>query len=374
MTKKYLIGIDIGGTNTKLGLFQIQLLRSGINENSNYLSKDNNIIYIIEHNNLFEFKNLSNTIFSSLKDRKELDREYFETSLVAKIDKFISDFEITSGDLLAISVATPGFPDNVRKVIISGSPNLPFLVDINFVKLFERFQHNRNDFCKRDILLDLVNDVTAQCFYEQKINKSLFVEDDGPALLLALGTGIGGGIFSKDEVFMGKNGWAAEFGHIPIYFSQMKGEVRKCNCGKENCSEVFGSVNAYAKELKNRSISLSPEDALEIYMKIISLKADPGNKDESVIFEITRKWIEAVSSLCGSLINTFNPAYIVFSGAICQKTFLIDILSENTKKYCFSSFYQEVKFLKSENPKFAGAFGAAIFILKKEVDTIIKYL
>nr|MBP7139906.1 ROK family protein [Caldisericia bacterium] len=139
MTKKYLIGIDIGGTNTKLGLFQIQLLRSGINENSNYLSKDNNIIYIIEHNNLFEFKNLSNTIFSSLKDRKELDREYFETSLVAKIDKFISDFEITSGDLLAISVATPGFPDNVRKVIISGSPNLPFLVDINFVKLFERF-------------------------------------------------------------------------------------------------------------------------------------------------------------------------------------------------------------------------------------------
>jgi glucokinase len=63
------------------------------------------------------------------------------------------------------------------------------------------------------------------------------------ALLLALGTGIGGSIMVGDTIVLGENGYAAELGHVPVDFS----DGRVCLCGATGCVEQFASARGVAE-------------------------------------------------------------------------------------------------------------------------------
>jgi len=240
------------------------------------------------------------------------------------------------------------------KKVIGGAFNIPFLDKIEFSSSIKKFQLDY-------LYLNLVNDVTSQGYYEQNMKKEIFKTEDDIALLIALGTGIGGAIFTKDKVISGGNGWAAEFGHLPLWFSKLGEKRNICTCGKINCSEVYGSVGAYVRMLKERGKNLSAEDALKLYIK---------KEADNDIVEITEFWIDSLSALSATLINIFNPSAIIISGAISKVTELSKIIYNSTEKYANKFLFEKVNFYNATSSDFAGTFGAVINGIKSEFQVI----
>jgi glucokinase len=76
---------------------------------------------------------------------------------------------------------------------------------------------------------------------------------------LVLGTGVGGGLIIDSKLFSGKNGFAGEFGHLPVTNSK-----RKCACGLIGCLESIAGGRAFEEAYKaNFGESLSGEQLAE---------------------------------------------------------------------------------------------------------------
>ncbi|MEJ5272684.1 MAG: ROK family protein [Spirochaetota bacterium] len=358
----YSFGIDIGGTFTKIGLFEVNINdksfeKTNVKDNSSKIIKDTKLELGFNIDNLF----INIKLIESLKiktQEKDSDEVKFIKNLIEAFDKLISSNNINKNNNFAFSFATPGFPDNKLKKVIGGAFNVPFLDKINFEDFIKKF---KSDF----LYLNLINDVTSQAYYEQAIKKNIFNSDDDIALLIALGTGIGGAIFTKDKVIEGSNGWAAEFGHLPLWFNELNCKEKTCSCGKVNCSEVYGSVGAYIRMLREKGKNLTAEDALNLYIR------KEADKD---IIDTTEFWIDSLSSLSATLINIFNPCAIIISGAISKVEDLAKLIFINTEKYANKYLYQNVKFYNASSADIAGAFGAVIHGIKSKINLVKELL
>lgn len=372
MRKNYFFSfaVDIGGTYTKIGLFKVKL----IDENNKYFidKKDfeNNINYyknndkeksfekivLIIKNYIVEIKLIeSHKIKTQESNNSEID---FINNLIQEFDQILINNNINSITPISFSFAVPGFPDNKFKKVIGGSFNIPFLDKIDFTVFIKKYNEDYT-------FLNLINDVTSQAYYEQIIKKDIFKSDDDIAILVALGTGIGGSIFTKDKVIVGADGWAAEFGHLPIWFSKLGTEKNICSCGKTNCIEVYGSVKSYIQRLKEKGKNITAEKALDLYK---------NKESDGDINEITEFWIDSLSSLFASLINIFNPSAIIISGAISKVSNLSYLFYKNTEKYANKYLFKNVMFLSASNADLAGCFGAVIHGIKSEFNNLLKYL
>lgn len=186
-SREYVIGIDIGGTNFRIG---------GI---------DSNGILIAE-------------------PQKHSSRKLFETDrpteiLEHVISEFISSFP--NYVLRGICIGFPGTVDSAKKNVIS-CPNLPAFTNINVsVPLEKRFQVPV--IAEHDVLLLLSNDI-----------KEHHLENDSCLVSFYVGTGFGNGIYIHGRFLDGKNGVAGELGHIPVY-----GKNTPCPCGNKGCIELF---------------------------------------------------------------------------------------------------------------------------------------
>ncbi|MCR4421378.1 MAG: ROK family protein [Spirochaetales bacterium] len=346
-TSFYCFGVDIGGTFTKIGLFKIDisnLINKKDEPKENYPLN----IYLNIDNFFINIKLIES--FKIRTQDPEKSEYFFVNSLYESFKKILSKNNINLRKPIAFSFATPGFPDNKVKKVVGGAFNIPFLDKIEFENYISKFQSSY-------LYLNLINDVTSQGYYEQNIKKEIFKTEDDIALLIALGTGIGGAIFTKDKVIGGSNGWAAEFGHLPLWFSKLGGKKNLCTCGKINCSEVYGSVGSYVRMLKGKGKNISAEEALNLYIK---------NEADRDIMEITEFWIDSLSALSATLINIFNPSAIIISGAISKVAELSKIIYKNTEKYANKYLFEGVKFYNATSSDLAGAFGAVIHGIKSE--------
>lgn len=188
LKNKYVLGIDIGGTNFRLGLVTKEgELHDFVIQRSNILVSENNSV-----------ENLIKAI-----------NEY----LVNKLD----------GDLLAISL---GFPSTISKdkKIVYSTPNLKGFDNVNIVDpLQETFK----------VPIFLNKDVNSLLQYDI-VQKHL--EGNKVILGFYIGTGFGNSIYIDDNFLAGKNGVAGEVGHIPVLNSK-----ELCGCNNEGCIEIYAS-------------------------------------------------------------------------------------------------------------------------------------
>jgi len=311
-TSFYCFGVDIGGTFTKIGLFKIDisnLINKKDEPKENYPLN----IYLNIDNFFINIKLIES--FKIRTQDPEKSEYFFVNSLYESFKKILSKNNINLRKPIAFSFATPGFPDNKVKKVVGGAFNIPFLDKIEFENYISKFQSSY-------LYLNLINDVTSQGYYEQNIKKEIFKTEDDIALLIALGTGIGGAIFTKDKVIGGSNGWAS-----------------------------------YVRMLKGKGKNISAEEALNLYIK---------NEADRDIMEITEFWIDSLSALSATLINIFNPSAIIISGAISKVAELSKIIYKNTEKYANKYLFEGVKFYNATSSDLAGAFGAVIHGIKSE--------
>ena len=207
-----IVGIDIGGTNCRIGLTDRE--------------------YNLYHPEICYTAELQ-------ADGDFLER--LESFTSSYIELYQSDY-----DIMAISLGFPSTIDKDRKVVLS-TPNIAGLNNVPIVTIFENVFH-LPIYINRDVNMLMYHDLNY-----------FHIPKDTLALGFYMGTGFGNAIYINNEILLGKNGVAGELGHIP-----MLGKKRKCACGNEACIESVAG-GRYLEELCNVRFPGTPIS--EIYVK-----------------------------------------------------------------------------------------------------------
>jgi len=194
------IGIDIGGTNFRVGVFEDLTL---ISEN--------------------RFQTNFSTVF------KQNDAKTAWQSVVSEIANGIAAALTEHPDVRHIGIGFPGFIDPKTKTI-SQSPNLPGLQNAALTQDLKKqlLQYNIER-------IHIENDALAAAYGEYSVIKT-----ETPSLVyFGLGTGVGGGLIICGVPFSGFHGMAMEVGHIIV-----EANGRQCGCGNLGCVEQYASATA----------------------------------------------------------------------------------------------------------------------------------
>ena len=262
MKNSFVIGIDIGGTNTVYGFID-------------HLGE------IIEYNQISTNGSLP------------------ADDLINRLEIHFKEFiKLNPGYILkGIGIGAPN--GNHLTGIIENPPNLNWgNIDIQ-ARLKSIFS------CE----VILTNDANAAALGEKKYGVAKDMDD---FIMITLGTGLGSGIYSGGNLIYGNDGLAGEMGHITI---DMNG--RKCNCGKYGCLESYVSATGIGKTI-NQMIKKNPEDKLLNSIKngqLDGLKLDKAfdedNKIAKKIYSYTGKMLGKGLALVATL---FSPEAFVFYG------------------------------------------------------------
>lgn len=199
MNNTYAIGIDIGGTNTDMGLVR----------------NDGTII---------ARSNIPTNAYTEL--------EPYIRDMMASIDKMMSDAGIAQ--IEGIGIGAPN--GNFYTGCVDNAPNLTIKGVLNFEQEIHKYM---------DVPVVLSNDANAAAYGEMVYGGAKGLDN---FIMFTLGTGVGSGIVIDGKLVHGSTGAAGELGH-----SILIPGGRKCSCGREGCLETYtsarGIVQTY-RELK----------------------------------------------------------------------------------------------------------------------------
>ena len=196
MDKPYVLGLDMGGTNSVLGIVDARghvLARTSIKTQQ----------------------------YPKIKDY--IDALYAEAE---KIVEPVGGFEMFRG----IGAGAPN--GNIYTGAIQGAMNLPWGPYVPFADLMTE---------KFGLPCKVTNDANAAAMGEMTYGAAKGMKD---FIMITLGTGVGSGIVIDGKVVYGHDGFAGELGHTAVTFDK---NARPCNCGKKGCLEAYCSATGVAR-------------------------------------------------------------------------------------------------------------------------------
>jgi len=204
MTK--LIGIDVGGTNLRVGVVECRdANHPRLIEEMRFQADFSTFCKLHMHEPEQAWKKILNTISDAV------------IGVCAKYP-----------DISAVGIGFPGFIDPVTQRI-SQSPNLPGLVNVDL-------SADLSALIKLPVITE--NDALAAAYGEYVMQP---YSAAGNLIYLGLGTGVGGGLILNGKPFQGQHGVAMEVGHIIV-----RPNGRLCGCGNAGCMEQYASASGVA--------------------------------------------------------------------------------------------------------------------------------
>ncbi|MFC1660085.1 ROK family protein [Gemmatimonadota bacterium] len=183
---------------------------------------------------------------------------------------------------------------------------------------------------------------------------------------LTLGTGIGGGLVIDGEIHHGASDAAGEFGHTTIDFTG-----RKCKCGNYGCLEAYAS----GPNIAARAMEGIEAGAESILLELVdgSLEAvTAATVYEAVVLgdayadEVMQETAKVLGVGIANLINALNPDAIVIAGGVTRAgDHLFGPLRKEVRKRAFRSAVEACRIVPASLPETAGVIGAA-GVFKKE--------
>ena len=199
-----LIGIDVGGTNFRIGVVQ-----------------GSRVVW--ERRFQADFAGLCR----KLPSREALD------AVLSILNDGIVEARTAYPAVSAIGIGFPGFIDPHSRRVLS-SPNLPNLLDADIALPLQSR-------CGLSVALE--NDASAAAYGEFVLGGKA----DGDIIYIGLGTGVGGGLVLNGKLHGGAHGVAMEIGHLIV-----EPDGRPCGCGNRGCLEQYSSasgvVQSYAAQ------------------------------------------------------------------------------------------------------------------------------
>jgi len=292
---RYLIGVDVGGTNIKAVLMD---------------AKGKVVRKII----------------------KKTEKKHIEEEIIDLIKDLIEKSMINKKEIKGVGVGFPGLIDKKRERI-NILPNIKSFNDRNIKKHLQK---------KTGLKTRIENDAKCSAIAESMFGSGKKQEN---FVLLTIGTGIGGGIIINNNLYIGE-GNAGEFGHITI---QDPGG-RKCSCGNKGCLEEYISKKGIMKNAEEAGIDISKiKDLYQLYEL-----AKKGNKKALKTFENSGVYLGKGLS---HIVKSFDPEAIIINGGIANSSkFIFPYARKEMKKGVF--FKTNCKIKKGKFGDFAGAVGA----------------
>ena len=272
----YYIGVDLGGTNIAVGIVDSKL---------NILVKDSVPTNAGRSGDLI------------VKDMADLAK-----SLMDKLGLKIEDIE-------AAGIASPGLV-NCDTGVVEYANNLRF-IDFPIAKIFKEYLPVKKVYVE--------NDANAAAFAEILCGGAKGAKD---AIMITLGTGVGGGIIIDGHVFSGFNHAGAELGHMVI-----KHGGRLCSCGRRGCFEAYSSATALTESTKekirechSKGIATLMSDIADKNGKVTARTAfDAMKAGDKAGKEVVDEYISYLACGISNLINIFQPEIFLIGGGICNE-------------------------------------------------------
>jgi glucokinase len=235
-------------------------------------------------------KLLAGTVDSSLHVHHRTHRIAAEIGTAQLLDTIVDAVrearEAADGEVEGVGFGIPSLIDSERGIAVS-TVHLP-IRDLPFRDLMaERLG--------MPVFVD--NDATAAMLAEWRFGAALDCSD---ALLLTIGTGIGGGMVAGGMLLRGAQGAAAEFGHMTIDF-----DGPLCPCGAHGCLEAFVSGTALAREARALGLELTAAQVAEL--------AHDGHAGAGAL--VTEMGTRLGTGIA-NLVNAFNPEVVVVGGGV----------------------------------------------------------
>lgn len=172
--------------------------------------------------------------------------------------------------------------------------------------------------------------------------------------------GIGLGMIIDGKMYLGKSGFAGEFGHMPVYENQVI-----CHCGKKGCLETEVSGQAMYRKLKERvsngEMSVLSEDLIAgAEIPLEKIVESVNSEDVLCIDLIEEVGVELGKALAG-LINIFNPEAVIIGGILSMTgDYFIQPVKTAIRKYSLNLVNRDTVVYASTLKDKAGMIGACM--------------
>lgn len=315
ISKKYKIGVDVGGTNVKIAL----------------VDKTGSIVY-------------SDTV----PTRAEMGYEYTISNIITAIGNVMKESKITKDSIEGIGFGFPGQID-CDNGIVRLAPNIPGWVNIPIADIISK---------EFSIPVKVDNDVRCAALAELNYGAGKGAKN---LVCITVGTGIGSGLIVNGKLVRGASNAAGEIGHIKL---QMENGPL-CGCGDYGCLEAFASgpaIVAMAEEYikGGKSTKYRELAKTEITPYVVAEAAKQGDVVAKKIFEIMGNYIGIGLA---SVVNLLNPEKIVIGGGVADAgDLLFNPIKETLKKRTMPIQGSAVKVVHAELGNTAGVIGASLLI------------
>ena len=161
-------------------------------------------------------------------------------------------------------------------------------------------------------------------------------------VMVTLGTGVGGGIILGGKMLSGVNGAGGEIGHIQVNDD----ETEVCGCGRKGCLEQYTSATGIVR-LAKRKLAKTTEDTTIRAIENLTAKDvfDAAKAGDAIALGLVDEVCKILGSTLSNIACVVNPEIIVIGGGVSKAG---EILLDNIKKH-----YVETSFMACRDTKFA---------------------
>lgn len=318
--KEVAIGIDIGGTNTAIGIVDRQghcIAESSIPTDTH----DDVLLYVDD--------------------------------VCKKIQEMIANFT----DMVVLKGIGIGAPNaNYHKGTIENAPNLKWKGIIRFSELFKKYFPS--------LTVSLTNDANAAAMGEMMYGGAKGMKD---FIVITLGTGLGSGVVCNGDLVYGHDGFAGEIGHtiaIP--------NGRQCGCGRKGCLETYASATGVKRSIfeimcnSNKPSALRAIPFNEMTSKHIYNEAMKGDELALECFDMTGRVLG--EKLADSVAHTSPEAIFLFGGMAKSGDLILNPTKEYMELALLPIFKNKVKILPSGLQNVNAAVLGASALVWNEID------
>ncbi len=305
-SKKYAVGIDLGGTFIKFAL----------------VAESGEILYTSK---------LSIGPASSRDDILETIRQAIELTIENATSIGVS----VSG----IGIGSPGLCCD--GIVVGGADNLNGWADVHLTEIFSKAFN-------LPVLID--NDANVMGLGEAVFGAA---RDCTDVIFLTVGTGIGGAIIADGKLYGGYKNRGTELGHLTI---DHKGIA--CNCGGRGCLEAYASTVALLRQYAEATgLNETEIDGFFLVQKF--------REGEEAAIKCMEEHTDYLGHGIAGFINTFAPQKVVIGGGISEAgQFYIDMIKKSAMSYAMPDCASNTDVVGATLGNRAGCLGAASLIFK----------
>ena len=315
----YYIGVDLGGTKIAVGIVSVY----------------GKLLYKC-----------------SLRTEADKGVETVIGNIIKGIDAALENYGINISNVASIGIGSPGVIDSESGTVIAafnikGMQNTPLADEIS--KHF-----GKNVYVSNDANCAALGEVTSGA-----------AKGYSNAIMITLGTGVGGGLIINGKLYEGGGSKGAELGHIVVNHN---GNL--CTCGRRGCWETYASVTALIKSTKEAAEN-NPDSILarvvsesdSVNGKTVFSALEQGCEVAKTVFD---EYVYYVAEGIIDLTNIFRPEIVLIGGGVSHEgEKLIAPIRDYVSKNCYGTDLIDIpKIERATLGNDAGIIGAAMFAKK----------